>query len=29
MNRLGYNDPEDIKNHEWFANIDWDLCYER
>jgi hypothetical protein len=28
-NRIGVNNKEDIKNHEFFEDIDWDLLYER
>jgi hypothetical protein len=27
--RLGVNNKDEIKNHEFFADIDWDLLYSR
>ena len=28
-NRIGVNNKDEIKNHEFFADIDWDLLYQR
>lgn len=27
--RLGYNGSDEIKNHPWLADFDWDALYER
>lgn len=28
-NRLGLNGPQDLKDHEWFKNYDWDELYSK